>query len=57
LQSEPIGDGANARAVKTIFGKFRDCGVEDRSARLDGALLLGSLAWTARAGFLHSAFD
>ena len=52
LQAEPIGDGANARAVKSLFSKFRDCGIEDRGSRLDRALLFGSLARAAGAGLV-----
>src|SRR4029077_1210012 len=44
LQAEPIGDGANARAFESSFGKFRDGGIEDRGSRLKRALLFGSLA-------------
>src|ERR1700745_727959 len=46
LQAEPICDGENARAFESSFGKFRDSGVEDRGARLNRALLFGSLART-----------
>jgi hypothetical protein len=62
LQAEPIGDGANARSFESSLGKFCDRGIEDRSPRLDRALLFGSLARALSAprsqpGFLrHLAF-
>jgi len=59
LQAEPIGDNANARPFESPFGKFRDRGIEDRSSRLNRALLFGSLARAVSPGsFLrHLAFD
>ncbi len=57
LQAEPVGDGADARAVEALLGKLRDRGVEDRLPRVDCALLLGALAWALSRCLRHLAFD